>query len=329
MAGEPVTQRDVARAAGVSRALVSMAMSGSLRVAASTRRRILEAAAELGYSRDLSAALLSSKTSEIIGVVLPNLMNPYFEGLVTAVESAAGSVNLLPLLATASNEPARELSIMERFRGLRARGVIAVSPAASPGELRAYGEHMPLVVIGDQEIGGHVDASLLDEQSAARLVVDHLVARGWRELAYLFDPSLQRDRGLGRRREALTQAADRAGLPLRVVRANQGVVNAADMLARRAASERLAVVAHNDLLATEAMSALRGRGLRVGVDVAVVGYDDTHLAARSEVDLTSVAQPMDQLIGNALEFITTRAEDADLPGRERTWPARLAIRATT
>ena len=87
--GKNPTQSDVARLAGVSRGLVSLALSGSPMVAEDSRRRILAAAEELGYTRDLGAATLAAGRSQVLGVVLPDLRNPFFEDLIDALQRRA------------------------------------------------------------------------------------------------------------------------------------------------------------------------------------------------------------------------------------------------
>ncbi|AXE40263.1 LacI family DNA-binding transcriptional regulator [Acidipropionibacterium virtanenii] len=323
------TQTDVAREAGVSRALVSMALTGTGRVAPETRDRIRDAAARLGYARNLSAANLATNTSPVIGVILPDLRNPFFEDLVAAVGHHADGAGLLPLLATASNEVDRERLTMRRFRELQVRGVITVSPAVPREELQEYGEFLPLVVVGESGLGGLVDSVHLDEDAAATELIGHLASRGWSHIAYLYDDIFQRDRGLAGRRQALMAAAGRAGVELTVHRADGGVADVVGALCEDAGDRRTAVIGHNDLLATEIASAIRSHGLAVGVDVGVAGYDDTSLARRSQADLTSIGQSIDEQGRAAVGWIADRALSPDRPARHLATPPHLVIRSST
>ena len=112
MAADP-TQRDVARAAGVSRGLVSLALSGSSLVADDTRERIVQVAHELGYTRNLGAASLASKRSPVVGVVLPDLRNPFFESVVDNLQHEADGLGLLPLVATSADDRSRETTVLQ------------------------------------------------------------------------------------------------------------------------------------------------------------------------------------------------------------------------
>lgn len=328
MSGGSVTQDDVAREAGVSRASVSMALAGSPRVAEATRARIVAVAARLGYSRDLAAATLAKSSSEILGMVFPNLRNPFFEEFMEAVQLLSEEHQLLLLLATASNDTRREVHVINHFRELRAQGVITMSPAIGSQELRSLGEHLPLVVMGEVGIGGCVDSMTLNEMDAANQIINHLKSTGWEAMAYVCDPSLQRDSGLVRRRGFLDSCARAGGMAFDAYEVT-GVTDLVRDVMGSGQGKRLAFVGHNDFLAAEIASAARGEGLVVGRDVGIVGYDNTHLSTRSQADLTSVAQPTAEMAVQAMDWIRTRSTYGARQARERIFPAKLVVRAST
>ena len=143
------TQTDVARMAGVSRGLVSLALAGRPGVSSATRRRLQDAADRLGYSRDLSAASLATGSSPVLGIILPNLRNPFFETVVSYLSVAAERVGWLPLVGTASDDTRHEEAVLRRFREFRAVGVIVVSPVGDLESLAALsGPTSPLVLLG-------------------------------------------------------------------------------------------------------------------------------------------------------------------------------------
>ncbi|WP_146206017.1 LacI family DNA-binding transcriptional regulator, partial [Propionibacterium freudenreichii] len=181
MAADP-TQRDVARAAGVSRGLVSLALSGSSLVADDTRERIVQVAHELGYTRNLGAASLASKRSPVVGVVLPDLRNPFFESVVDNLQHEADGLGLLPLVATSADDRSRETTVLQRFRELRAAGIVMVSPVEGPEAFTRIGSQLPLVLIGAALAGDGFDSVHVDEDAAAALIVEHLRGHGWRRI---------------------------------------------------------------------------------------------------------------------------------------------------
>lgn len=330
MGSEP-TQSDVAQLAGVSRGLVSLALSGSPAVAEATRDRILAAAEQLGYSRHLGAASLAAGRSPVVGVVLPDLRNPFFEGLVATLQAESDRHRLLPLVATVSNDPAREAVVLERFRQLRVAGAVLVSPVQPLADLSAAGRSLPLVLVGADAPGTTIDCVHMDEDAAARLVVDHLAARGWQRIVYLSSEAGAGQVWVDRRRSAIERIAAERSLPVTVVEvgADDGV--AAELLPQlTSAAERVAVVAHNDLVAADAVVVLRGHGLVPGRDIAVVGFDDTHVARRPEYNFTSVSQNLSQLVHLALAALVERRaaepDGARPTGREWVVTPSLSVR---
>ncbi|AXE40250.1 LacI family DNA-binding transcriptional regulator [Acidipropionibacterium virtanenii] len=305
--GKNPTQSDVARVAGVSRGLVSLALSGSPMVAEESRRRIIAAAQELGYTRDMGAATLAAGRSQVLGVVLPDLRNPFFEGVVDAVQAHAATLRLLPLVATSSDDREREALILTRFRELRVAGVIMVSPVQPLTDLEVAATAQLTVLIGADVASESLDTVHVDEDAAARLVADHLVERGWRSVVSLSEHVGDGEVWIERRQEALATAAGAAGLPFAGVEGRPGHGASAalrEYLPRL--GERAAVVAHNDLVAIDALAVARDAGLRPGRDVAVIGFDDTYMAQRPEFDVTSVSQDTGELARQAMEALLER-----------------------
>lgn len=336
MAHQP-TQSDVARAAGVSRGLVSLALSGSAVVSETTRERILAAARELGYTRDLGAASLAKRRSPVLGVVLPDLRNPFFEEVLSVLQPQAESQDLLPLTATSSNDPERERLILRRFRELRVFGVVIVSPVEPLAELEQAAAATPMVLIGADVDSATLNAVHVDEDAAARLLVAHVVARGWDSVISLADHGSAGGVWVERRQRALQAAAVAAGLPFRRAR-DQGEAGIATLLrelfaARDAAPPRPAVVAHNDMVASNALAVLRSLGLTPGRDIALIGFDDTYLARRPEFDITSVSQDCDLLVSRAMAALraTAAVGPGTPPARARQWAVAptLSVRSTS
>lgn len=318
--GRNPTQTDVARAVGVSRGLVSMALSGSPAVAEETRERILAAARELGYTRDLGAASLAARRSHALGVVLPDLRNPFFEGVVSALQDAAEGQGLLPLVATASDDVDREATILRRFHELRVAGVVMVSPVQTREALERAGELVPLVLIGADGPWRRLDSVHVDEDAAARLIVDHVRERGWTCLVALSERSGPGEVWIQRRQVALARAAAAAGLPYDTVVTDGDAALSAALLEHLRPGERTAVAAHNDLVAIDALTAVRAMGLVPGSDVGVVGFDDTHLARRPEFDITSVSQDSRRLARLAMLALGEATRSGGEPGRRgREW----------
>jgi DNA-binding LacI/PurR family transcriptional regulator len=322
----PVTQKELANRLGVSRSLVSMALSDSPLVAEETRYRIKAAAAELGYVRDIAAANLAIGRSTIVGVLLPDLRNPFFEGVVDALQRHAAANGLLALVATGANDRERERGVIERFQELRAAGLVAVSPAASRRQLQSYAKQLPVVTIGTLPVGGLVDVVHVDEPAAAALIVSRVRELDIPNLVHLaLAPPGRHDDTVAVRRDAIAQAAATA-LGFRAYGTIEETL--AFVRAEVKAGRRVAVSVHNDVTAVNLTSALRGAGLAVGSDVAVFGFDDTPLAALSEFDLTSLAQGSEALGRTAVELLLDHLANPDRKGREVVVKPHLSIRSS-
>ena len=135
-----VTQADVANSAGVSRSLVSLALSGSPKVAAETREHILSVAASLGYRANTAASALARRRSTTIGLVLPNLRNAFFEQVSRSLDDAAAQRGLTTFVTVGAEDQERLRRAIDSLLGVRVLGIILVSPWLTDGQLVALGE---------------------------------------------------------------------------------------------------------------------------------------------------------------------------------------------
>jgi DNA-binding LacI/PurR family transcriptional regulator len=322
------TQTDVALAAGVSRGLVSMALADSPRVAEETKARIREAARRLGYVRNLGAASLASSRSPIVGVLLPDLRNPFFDDIVASLQIHADQAGLVVLTATVASEPEREGAVFQRFRELRVAGVVLVTPAADGPSLRAYAEALPTVTIGTLPAGGRVDAVRVDEDRAAALVVNRAADVGARRLIHLSPHLYLADETQAKRQGAMARAAARRGLDFDLVESADAAVARVRAAGPRPPGGFCAVAAHNDMVALDLIAALRRDGYTPGRDVAVLGFDNTFLAAVPGIDLTSVDQKPVELGRLAIDCLIERLNDATAPGAEIVIEPTLTVRSS-
>lgn len=318
------TQTDIAQKVGVSRGLVSLALSGSPGVGEDTREKILTAAAELGYIRNLNAAALAGQFRSTLGVVLPDLRNPFFESLVAQLQVFGSEVGLLPLLVTTQDDPATERQVMRQLLEQQVAGVIFASPVGDAKDLQSYARTLPISAIGVEPVGGFVDTTHIDEDVAARLVFDYLQDQQYERFLHLSIPAGAGDVWVERRRIALVQAF--ATCLVDHVTIEEGVSISGALQKLLDGDKRVAIIAHNDLLAVDVVSAVRGMGLCPGIDVGIVSYDDTHMAQRPEFSLTSVHQDAGELVKNAVQMIQSRRLDIDEAGRDLVVQPTLTIR---
>lgn len=334
MSTHAATQSDVALAAGVSRSLVSLALAGSPKVARETRERIEKVARDLGYRVNVAASSLARQSSSIIGLVLPNLRNAFFERMARCLNEAASQRGMTLFVTVGSEDPVALHRAIDSLLGVRVAGIAMVSPWLSGQDVVAVGEEVATCVIGRRSPGGRIDAVHIDERAAAGLVVDHLKERGASSLVYV-RPRAGDETSRHEREIALADAAAEAGLPLAV----HGCADDAGPAVRAAVSthpEPLGLVMHNDVLAIDAVPALRTAHRDEDSPVLIASYDNTYLAQREEFSLTSINQPEPVMAAQAIELICRRAglgaQDAlaaDEPARSVVLAPTLAIRSSS
>ena len=323
------TQADVAARAGVSRALVSMALSGRPEVAESTRDLIRQASHELGYRVNASAANLARRRTALVGVVLQDVANPFFSEVAAHLQDAAAAVGLTTLLNDGRRDPAREAHAVEMFLQLRVDGLVIVSPLQASTALTAIGGHVPTVVVGYPVPAAGVDFVHNDSAAGARRATEHLLALGHRDIAYLDVAAGVSEPLLLDRRAGYLTAMDAAGLATRA-----RIV--ADVAADGDSAEQIlaldhrptALLAHNDVTAIAAMGMLARAGIDIPGEMSIVGYDNTRLAAMPQFDLTTVDQPRARTGETAFALLTERMHGRE-PGRTVHLDPDLVIRGST
>jgi DNA-binding LacI/PurR family transcriptional regulator len=325
-----VTTHDVARRAGVSQPTVSLVLSGNprARVAEGTRARVLRAAEELGYRPNMLARGLVQQRSYALGVMVPDLGNPFFSEVVRGVERVAAQEGYAVLLCDT-----REATAERHLEALRDRvvdGVIidAVGGTSLPESLLA-GLNVMLIDEPSERWPGIASDAL----QAGRLVAEHLLALGHRELA-MTGPA-EAAHGFRMRERGFVQVLRGAGLSLesgRLRRAPATVQGGMDaMRALLARSDRpTAVFCVNDLMALGALKACLSAGVGVPGGLSIAGCDDIEMASVVTPELTTVAVPARELGARAARQLLQTLKGGDRkPASSRPLPVHLVVRGST
>ena len=325
------TIEDVARSAGVSTASVSRALSGARPVRSDTLHRVTAAAKELNYKVNPVSSALRGKVTRTVGMVVPDIHNPFFPEVVKAVEDALHQSGIGLFLCDANDSPEVEA---ERLAALLARSVdgLIVSPVdavKSRSAVAAAAKRVPLVQI-DRQVNVESDMVLVDHRRGIQLVVDHLVEQG--RSSFVFVTTAARSSIATERLEAYVRCVkpvDR-GSASRVMAGDLSIAWGKEAAARLVAGHcPQAVICANDLLAVGVLRTFRIEGVRVPEDVAVTGYDDSPFADVVEPRLTTIRQPLGALGQEAVRFIISAIESPGSPRRELRLLPELIVRESS
>jgi LacI family transcriptional regulator len=292
------TISDVASHAQVSTTAVSKVLRNAYGVSPAMRDRVKAAIDELGYRPHAGARAMRGRTYTI-GVLLPHIRNPFFPEIVDGLIEQLADTDNQVIIVQGGQTPKAETRAIDALIDRRVDGILVVAPLSSKRRLEEVGEVVPTVALGPHERSAVYDSVFDDDDAGAELVVEHLIALGHRRIAHI----TQKDAGRGRppssvlhniRAETYRRVMRDHGLGAEIAIATTsyteegGHAGARELLAR--SPRPTAIFAGADLAAFGVLAALHEAGLAVPDDISVAGYDNTRLAALSNVSLTSVDQ---------------------------------------
>jgi len=320
-----VTLTDVAEAAGVAASTVSRTFTNPGRVNHQTRTHVLEVAEQLGYAPNLAARALESGRTNTLALLVPDITNPYFAGVIKGAERAAAAAGLILVLGDTEENAATEAQLVRRL-GSAVDGFVLSASRLPDAELQRVAELNPIALVNRATPG--MACVVADYDSGTRQIVDHLASLGHSSLVFLGGPP---ESWSGARRWAglRTAAADRG---LTATRSGPyaptlgGGPAAADAVL---ASGGTAVVAHNDMLAIGVMQRLAERGVRVPDEVSVVGFDDVVGAQFCSPTLTTLAERTEDAGARAVEAVAAQAYAGAVEPPSRVLPTQLVVRRST
>ncbi|MFD6175408.1 MULTISPECIES: LacI family DNA-binding transcriptional regulator [unclassified Isoptericola] len=322
-----VTLRDVARAAGVSPATASRALSDAPHVSPANREQVARAAASLGYRPHPAARALTTGSTGTLGLVVPDLANPFFAAVAKGVQARAHETGRDVLVADTDEDVSAEPDVITRL-GDRVDGLVLCSPrmpADDLGTLVAGGR----VALVNRETPFAPSVSF-DLAGGVRQALDHLRALGHDRIAYVGGPATSWSDG--ERRRALADVSSRGVPPVHDLGpfrpTHGGGVQAADLALAAGAT---AVLCFNDLVALGVLARLHARGVATPHDVSVVGFDDVPAASLVTPALTTVAVPLARAGREAVDLLGRDAGSSPEPGspEHRRLPVELVVRAST
>ena len=325
-----VTLKDVAERAGVSRSAVSRSFTEGASVSAKTRAKVEKAANDLGYTPNALASSLTTGRTKLIGLIVNNFHNPLILEVFDLFTRGLQDRGLRPLLVNLSDatDPAASVKMLRQYS---VDGVIVASstlPSSFAESFKNAG--LPVVhAFGRYAIAPDVHVVGIDNVACGRMAAEALVQRGYRRLAFLGGP------------RTATSTQDRvAGFlgalaPYPEIRVSTSYATDYSFDAGRAEMQRLltetpaeAYFCGDDLLAVGALSAIQEAGLAVPGDIGLIGLNDMEMARWQLIGLTTIHQPVAQIIEAAIDLVVSIIEKPDRPPEVRLFPCRVIERRT-
>jgi LacI family transcriptional regulator len=327
-----VSMKDVAARAAVSLGTVSNVINHPDLVALPTRLRVEEAIRELGFIPSAAAQQLRVGRAKVLGLVVPDIANPFFTEVARGAEDAALEAGYVVILCNSDEQAEREDRYLAVLEGQRVGGILITPARKSLKPLSRLIEHGVAVTLLDNAAPSQdVCSASVDDTLGGSLAAEHAIALGHTQLVWLAGP---RDIPQVADREAgIMRAVRKAKVNVRRIAAGQmtaaaGEAAMADALAKGV--DMTALLCANDLLALGAVRALTRAGLGVPKDVSVIGYDDIEFAANAAVPLTSVRQPKYELGYAAAKLVIGECEDPTTHAHQRVqFQPQLIERAST
>jgi LacI family transcriptional regulator len=330
--------QDVARLADVSLSTVSGVLNEKENIRPETRQRVLDVIAQLGYTPNLFASNLARRRTKLIGIIVSDLLNPFFAEIARALDTLAREQGYETFLTSTNFHLEQQCAAVRQMLSLRVAGIAMMTSENDPEAfslLKASGT--PSVYLDNNHSGPHIGTVRVDKRHGMFVAVQHLLELGHRKILLIKNSQqdsaappmfshMERQIGF---EEALHQY-DAKDMDVHIID-EPGEPAAAGLRAVERALQRYrftAVVAINDLVALGAFRGLQAAGLSIPQDVSVVGFDDTYICRFLHPSLTTVATPREDLAKSVLEMLYAYIDGAEHT-REPMLSASIVVREST
>ncbi|PCJ10659.1 MAG: transcriptional regulator [Rhodobacteraceae bacterium] len=325
-----VTLKEVAERAGVSRSAVSRAFTDGASVSDKMRRKVEKAARDLGYSPNALASSLTTGRTKLIGLVSNNFHNPIFLEVFDLFTRGLQDRGLRPLLVNLTDETEPENSV-RMLRQYSVDGVIVASSTLPSGFAKAFRDAGVPVVhsFGRSSSAPQVHVVGIDNVECGRMAARTLVERGYDRVAFLGGPEMAtstQDRYTGFMSEMSAHAA--VITTYSFAKAYSFEAGRQEMLRLLKSNPAQAYFCGDDVLSIGALSAIKDRGLSVPDDIGLIGLNDMEMAGWENINLTTIHQPIRQIITSSIELMVAMLNDPDRYPEARIFACSVVERGT-
>jgi LacI family transcriptional regulator len=328
----PTTVQQIAEYAEVSLGTVSHVLNNSVSVSEARRKRVLNAVEVLGYQRNQLARGLRRNATTMLGMLIPDIGNPFFPGIVRGAEDIAYKHGYKLVLCNTDDDANKEISYLNDLRSFFPAGLLIISAVGST-LLKNFRRSDPAIIFVDRcPEGWEGDFVMADNESGAYQAGTHLLELGHRRIAVITGPHHLSN--VAARLNGFLRALTEANIKLNPgyiqeawFNTNSGYVAATRLL--QMLPRPTAIFASNDLLASGALLAAHNLGLRCPEDVSIVGFDDLEFVENTAPPLTTVHQSGYQIGETACRILLARIDDSSRPPVRVILPTEIKVRGST
>lgn len=299
---------DIARLAGVSTATVSKVFNRTGRISEKTKKRVLEISKELNYQPNVLASALTGKKTFTIGLLIPDMVNPFFAELARSVEDRAHELGFNVVICNTDNDTSKEIKYVQLLRQKSVDGIIVATGVRNDEFLKELiAQQVPIALVAREMSVLAASTVLVDDFAGGYAATSHLIELGHRHIAIIAENmsvSSSRERVRGYR-----HALEESGLSYdeELVLASDFSIETGKKLALKLlgqADKPTAIFACNDLLAIGAMQAAKELEIAIPEQLSIVGFDNTILASITDPPMTTIAQPIQAMGHHVVDLIT-------------------------
>lgn len=289
-----VTIKDIAKVANVSYATVSRALNNSHEISEKTKKKIKEIADEMGYMPNEIAKGLVTKSSSTIGLIVPDITNPFFSELAQGFEECANKSGFQVFLCNSNWDMEREMRYLTTLYGKRVDGIV-ITPATNEVDHLSEGfKNMPMVIAAYRPSSDECNYVVIDDYKSAVIATEYMVKLGHRKIAFIggreeSNTNIDRICGYADTLKKYNIEYKDSYIKNGKYKQDSGYELTKELLLKN--ETPTAVLAGNDMIALGVIQAIEEFGLKVPENISVVGFDDISYASLDKIQLTTVRQP--------------------------------------
>ena len=325
-----VTLKDVAKVAGVSYATVSRALSGSSEIGEETRRRILKLCKEMGYTPNSVARSMVKRHTDIMGLIVPSLNNPFMSELTSHLEIYARNRGYTLMVCNSSYDHDLEKEVYSLLVSRQVDGIVMIPVGhESYASLNALTSQVPTVFISENMKDYPENYVSVDNSRGMQIATEYLYSLGHRQILYFGARADSKTHQL--RLDGYLSTCEKLGIEPSVLHSSYsrssrevGYTMASEYFSRP--HPETAILCAADMLAIGVMQAAFEAGIRIPKDISLMGFDNISFSALPQIDLTTVNQPTQQMAIAAVDMLLERVKDPAAEHAKLILPPSLIVR---